>query len=165
MVIDYPGLSDHSPILLTVSCEVEEAVKTRTKRIRVGRMTDEMWAEREVAAGARLGELLPEDFLSRPAANAETLHGVMARATREVFREGSGATTPQKETDPFSHFLLMRIRYPEKDALLAALEWGDEQRSERYMCRVSADGWRTNLKGVNKGDARAFFAYLARSEG
>ena len=33
------------------------------------------------------------------------------------------------------------------------------------MRKISADGWRTYLRPVNKSDARALFAYLAREEG
>ena len=49
--------------------------------------------------------------------------------------------------------------------LLAAIETGDDYHAERLMRRISADGWREILRNVDKRDTRAFFPYLATTEG
>ena len=49
--------------------------------------------------------------------------------------------------------------------LPSAIELGDDYHAEKLMRRISSDRWRAFLRGVDKRDTRAFFAYLARKEG
>ena len=164
-VVCYPHFSDHSPIVVSIPCEVETVVYKGVKRIRVDSLTEEDWVERDKDLGARLEARMPASALDQPLVNLSRFFQQMVGAIRETFHAERRTPGPVRDTDPFEHFLLMHVRHPEMDALLAAIERGDEERCERYMCRMGADGWRSYLKSVNKSDTRAFFAYLARSEG
>ena len=52
-----------------------------------------------------------------------------------------------------------------KDELNAAIGSGDTQKMGRMMKRIAADGRRNFLETVSRSNAKAFYAYLARSEG
>ena len=148
-VVEYSHLSDHLPIFVSIPCQGRGSPPVRTQRIRVDNLTEEVWEERDREVGTRLRALLPEDVLNQPVVNIHRFCQKVTEAIRVTFREERQRPKLITDKDPFEHFLLMHIQHPEMDGLLAALENGDEQRSERYMCRISSDGWRKYLKSVN----------------
>ena len=67
--------------------------------------------------------------------------------------------------DPLEISLRRNIRHPEMEYSLTAIEHCDDYHVEQYMRRISSGGWRRFLSNIDKRGARAFFAYLAKSEG
>ena len=164
-VVKLDHISDHYPIVLPVPCDAEEKIKDKTNRVRVGKLTEEEWEEKDTALRMELEQNWPIKKLHGPITNIRRLHKSITRSLNKVFLKERSAPKEKKETDPFEHFLLANIQHPEMPALLTALEEKNTQESDKRMNRIGADGWRKYLQSIRKDDTRAFFAYLAKAEG
>ena len=120
----------------------------RTRRIRVGQLTDEEWEARDREAGWRLRVLPPADALSQPVVNIHRFHQKMAEAVNIARSKDGRQPKWGYDVDPFERVRLLHVRRPGMDALLAAADQGGEQRAERHLCRFSADGWRNHVRSV-----------------
>ena len=164
-VIPYTDLSDHLPILLPIPCEATPKQAMKLRRIRIGTLSDETWSERDQQLGLSLEREWPSLTLEAPMVNIARQYSIFQRCLTRVFHREGKTPKDKEETDPLEHFLMSNLTHPDMNNLLEALELQDTEQSDRYLRRISSDGWKKYLKQTNRNDTRAMFAYLARSEG
>ena len=164
-VIEYTDFSNHSPVLLPIPCDPEVTEPAQRKRIRVGNLSEEKWEERNNEMAMALKSHFPDEVLSQPVTNIPRFHGLLKWIIDSVCYRERRNPANVTVTDPFERFLMSNVRHPEMDTLLGAWERGDGSKSDKYISRISADGWRDYLDRVKKHDTRALFGYLARAEG
>ena len=165
VVIEFPRLSDHSPVLLPLPCDTQDRVGQVAHRIRIGGLSDEEWQERGESLREIMEKQLPLGTLGQPVRNIHRYYGSIQNAIKKAFARESRTPKKTKEVDPFEHFLLANATHPRMGELLAAIETDAREESDHLINRISADGWRDHLKAVNISDTRSLFAFLTKSEG
>ena len=166
MVLDYPHLSDHSPILLPLPSDSKDPEQPATRRLRVGHLSKEEWEERDANLSALLARTMPDEVPGLVGEiNVAHYHAGLIRAINKVLAGEQRRTRENRSVDPFGKFLLAHAEHPKMNALLEALESNQREKSEYLISRMSADGWKKHLKEVSLSDTRSLFAYLAKSEG
>ena len=164
-VLNYHALSDHLPVALTIPCDEEERSEDQIRSIRVKNLTDEDWEQRNADLQDEIERVWPKSQLEAPLKDPAQLYKVIVECLNRVFHRERKPAKPPRHTDPFERFLLQNICHPEMAKLLTAMEEGNALESDKYIRRIGADGWRKYLQSIKRHDARALFAYLAKSEG
>ena len=69
-----------------------------------------------------------------------------------------------RDQDPMEQLLKRNLDRSDMPYLLTALEWGDDNHSEKIIRHINTGNWKSFLARVNKAGAWTIFAHLARSE-
>ena len=165
--MDYPQLSDHAPILLPIPCDTRDGLPKQNRRLRVGRLSDEEWSERDEAISSILARKLPEGVNGlEPDLNAPHFCDILVSAIYQVF-ESERVRPPRPnrpDPDPLAKFLWTNLSHPKMERLLAAIAGRQHDSVDQLISQISVDNWRAHLETVTLSDTRALFAFLAKSE-
>ena len=162
-VVNFEHVGDHTPILLPLPCDADATIQEK-REMRIKHLDEDMWIQKDQEMQGSLEHHLPADLLDQPKMVIDRCYARLPAAIREAFYSENRSCKRPETTDPMERFLHKHIRRPDMEYLFTAIELGDTYHIEQYMRRMSADGWKECLRGVNKRDTRAFFAYLTKSD-
>ena len=113
--------------------------------------------EKDQALQEKLGEaklLNPQQFSEAPSGTKEEPLNLnhwyykLEKTIGEVFRDQFVKSQKPIPENPLRTFLLRNAQHPRIDALITALGNQQHEIANRLIGQISADGWRSFLKGV-----------------
>ena len=127
-------------------------------------LSKEDWECKDAELGQRLKTVKWTNTTSTNRLNPYGIHRLLFGELKRVFSQEFLRPKPNRDRDPLEQFLKGNLDHPEMPYLLTALEWGDDDHSEKIIRHINTDNWRDFIANVNKANTRAIFAHLARLE-
>ena len=162
-----PWIDNHHPLRITLSGKQEEDSQP-WRTLQINNLTQPEWVEKNQQFQEYWEGCKASAVIAIQQNNPTRLLDLITKGLQRIFtirRKDPAKDRLVPRPAPLLTFCKRHLKHPDYPMLISAIQRNDSKATNRVMCNMTRDGWRSYLAETHPSNTSAFFRYLAKEDG